>query len=619
MRISSVSSFNNISYNNKNVLNKDNNVNKSSVSVPINSNSLSEAIGRSQVISFSGYNYRDGRFVIHKCDEAFSNNIDEISYDRKDGSYVRTTTTKKGVLISQEEYYPKQNLEILTEVNNKKTTKIKKFADKTITETYDEKGRQIYYKDENHDGNTHIENTEFGRNRKVIRDLNNGRQESIRVVDLRTGKDTSAREVCEHTYHDKATDTYVTYNLVTGDVYVEEKFGLNDVRLYRKEYYEGTTNLKQFIHHNDKTGGEDITNYGENSIRTSFISVSKNGREQTVYEYASDGKTVEKHIHQVFDRKDNLKQETYFIPRTDIIQSHIDYKGDETIVTTYNKKPNIPASKEYFDGDFLYRKIKYHSDGMTEAIVENYGEDGSKDVTRRTEEGRKFLYEEIDANDNVLQRIEYYTDTQKPKKITDFNIETGEHTVSHFRNKEKHPYRTVEFDKNNQRKTVTDFYLYTEVPRLRREYNPDGSYTEKNYDEFGDEVSSQDYSADGTKKNQGAEHRANIGNTRFSKNRTLSDDEVLDRITAIVTRADGHISRISDREWAAFSRIVGPVGKDAANNPKYLRKEDFIDMTSETFRPLSKKFHPDINVNNPKVEQYSKIFVILNVLYKRNK
>ena len=106
-----ISAINSLYSNYNNVLSNKNNINTTNTISSTNSilkNSLAEAIGRSQVVSFSGSNRTDGDMVYHECDEGIGGYVDDIKYNKVDGSYVRTTTTHRGTLVSKEEYYPQE-------------------------------------------------------------------------------------------------------------------------------------------------------------------------------------------------------------------------------------------------------------------------------------------------------------------------------------------------------------------------------------------------------------------------------------------------------------------------------------------------------------------------------
>ena len=97
------------------------NINKASkssaiISNNLNSSPMSELIGRSQVVSFSASNKISGSLFEHECSEMFKEK-DRIVYNKQDGSLTHQIFRRDGTLKRQEEYYPKDDTEIITRVD----------------------------------------------------------------------------------------------------------------------------------------------------------------------------------------------------------------------------------------------------------------------------------------------------------------------------------------------------------------------------------------------------------------------------------------------------------------------------------------------------------------------
>ena len=628
MKISAINSLYN-SYNN--FLSNKNNINTTNVISSTNSilkNSLAEAIGRSQIVSFSGSNRTDGDMVYHECDEGIGGYVDDIKYNKIDGSYVRTTTTHRGTLVSKEEYYPQEKKEVRTNVKNSITYKTTRIPGILVREEFDEKKRPIFYEKNISNGISHQEITEYDKNRRIIQKFNRDELKSIQVIDLRTGKPTTQRELAENTKYDAETDTYLTYNMVTGKVYVEEKFKPNGVRQYRTEYFEHANQIEKQTVYNEKTGGEDTTVYREDGSKEAFISVSKNRREERVYEYDEDGYTITSQTLNIYNRNGEIRSETNYKPRTNTILSKTEYKkNNEKQVTTYSQRPNVPFESTFYKGNNVTFKVQYQPDGENYLYSEEYLDDGETLYTHYDKESRVLTEDIADSSSFIYEHIDYSPENGKIRRIINYNKKTGSRTEQIYKNGTKYPDRVAKYDKNDKPIEITDYYLRSRIPAKKRVFAKDGSFVLITYNEFGEEQGRRAYNADSENSYQRTNERSRaqrsqssgVNNRRTAKTQEELDFEAALRIQKIVTSADLDILDVPDEDWEALSRIVGAVRNDENENPIYLKKQDFFNMNSEMFRPLTKRFHPDINTDADDKNKSGQIFVILNALYRRNK
>ena len=139
MKISAVNSVNNkyFTYNSQKINNK---ASDSIKEIP--ANSMSEAIGRSQLVAFKGQNYVDGANITHECNELLKNIKETINYNKEDGSYIHTVTAYDGSLKAKEEYYPQIGKEIITRVTKNGTIETTKFPSGCMTTHTDVQGRE---------------------------------------------------------------------------------------------------------------------------------------------------------------------------------------------------------------------------------------------------------------------------------------------------------------------------------------------------------------------------------------------------------------------------------------------------------------------------------------------
>ena len=84
----------------------------------------------------------------------------------------------------------------------------------------------------------------------------------------------------------------------------------------------------------------------------------------------------------------------------------------------------------------------------------------------------------------------------------------------------------------------------------------------------------------------------------------LSDDEVLDHVLDVISSSHKSISEITIQEWNKIAKIVG------LENYKEL-----LNMDKDTYRKLSKKFHPDLQSDEAMKAYGEKMFKIIQNLY----
>ena len=71
--------------------------------------SMSEALGRSQVVSFNGTNRVKNTKFIHDCSD--SSGKEQIVYDRETGIFTHSTYSHSGKLVRKEEFDPQNQIQ----------------------------------------------------------------------------------------------------------------------------------------------------------------------------------------------------------------------------------------------------------------------------------------------------------------------------------------------------------------------------------------------------------------------------------------------------------------------------------------------------------------------------
>ena len=588
---------------------KEQNKNKTTTNInnyKIANNTISEAIGRSQVVSFSGINKTSGNTFEHDCSEVFGDK-EHISYNKDDGSFTHQIFRRNGSLKRQEEFYPQDNTEIITTVNEYgDKTVISRFRDKTIIEKINSLGQETLYQEKRPNGYEKKIITDNDRQRKIFQEIRNG-QVSTKVLDLKTNKYVRHGELVIDTRYDKYTNTYYTENIVTGQVLKEAKYLPNGKIESLTEYSEETGLPIKEIMQDTTNGGYLEYNYTKDGVRTSFIITSKDGLRKEVIEYGSDGKTITKDIEYKYFKNGNLDYEISYIPNTRIIDEEIVYEdndndNDKYTIYQYNKSPNVPKYAEFYSAGKLLEQIVYFKDGETIRCSRRYKDDGSYIENYYTSNGYRETTKYYTKDGFLYIENEYNRRTGLLKKKIEHNRQTGQSTETHYYEETRLTKRLIIKNKNGEVEEQVDYYEDGKTPKKRITFNYDRSYAETLYDEFGRRTSRIEYNADGSRKV--SPNSNNNTNERKSKNVTV--DEYLKHINDVL--AHDNIQEITKRDWEILAKIL------EVDNADLIEK-----MDSKTYKKLAMKFHPDTNIGNLKLETCEQIIKIINSIYAKRK
>ncbi len=611
MKIQAATPINNISIHkvqkNENIITSNNPTKSDSIL----RNSLSEAIGRSQLVSFSGENRIKGPIFEHSCSE-FLGDKENIYYNKQDGSFRHTVVGRDGQLKRQEEYYPILNKEIVTKVNDGEKTITTKTPSMFRTEKYNENGKQIYFEESTPSGKKMII-TDFEIGRRIIAQETNGKN-FIQVIDLKTNLPVTTGDLVLQRFYDKETDSYLTENLITGQILKKEKYRANNKYDSVIEYAPGTGNVTREYVYDPKSGGYFDSTYYDTGARKKLVKTSKNGRKKDIYKFAQDGKTILSRVILEFGKYDKLECETVYIPGTDIIDRQTVYGEEVCTKYKFRKSPNVPQSAEnYIDGR-LVEEIKFQKDGETYEYSRQYKEDGAFRDNFYNRYGYKTHSKSYTADNFLYQYAEYNPDTEYAIRSIDYDKLTGTRKETLYDEKTGYAKKIILSDANGRTKEINEFFIGTTNLKSKIEYNADGSFLYTRFDETGAVLGRDEYNADGTKKyyNQSGSGRQNYGNYSYTtgsrssthKETALSEEEVIEHILNVTSSTGKSISEITPKEWAKLAEIL------EIENPN-----DLMRLDKETYRRLSKKFHPDLQQGEAQKAYGEKLFKIIHNLY----
>ncbi len=624
MKITAVNIVDSNAINRKNYIKDKNNITNTINQTDLLRNSLSEAAGRSQVVSFHG-------LIDDSITNDFKKNLglgDKISinFNKGTGDFIRTITRPDGSLKSREEYYPRLNKQIITTSDKTVTTQETKTPDGVYTIKRDNKNREIFYEEKLNNGQTYTVTTEYDKYRRIEEKLFNGERRSIKVIDIRTNEPVYSGKMVMKEVVIPEKGIKRIQNILTDAVYSEEKTKPNGTLLYFfKNYPE--TNIHSYLRaYNKQTGGYNETYFNENGKRTSLEKTSKNGKNVETYKFDNDGKTVLSHFEQIFSRHGDIETEIIYTDASKKIEKLTNYRGTKSDVYIYKNSPNVPEYADFYDAIGLYKHIDYQNDGKTFKHKIEYFNEGEIHETEYFTNGKTKKLSKQDDTGYTYEVSTYFTNG-KIQTLTKFNKTDDTCVQEIYDNGERYPKQKLTQGADGKLTELISYYKGTKIPAETRKYHEDGSYRRILHDYQGNSVSEKEYYANGREKNYKTEGN-NRNNSAFNHNtrrkpfifvdidmedtakpsKQTPDDQSLNNILNIAANNDMDINDISEYDWQVLSRLTGV--DDI---------EELKTMNTKTYRPLAKKFHPDVNKDNPNIEQCNKIMTIINALYDRNK
>lgn len=597
-----------------------NNINSKNSKSEIEKNSLSEVIGRSQVVSFSGTNKTIGKVFEHECSE-LRGNKEHIKYDKTDGSLVHEILRKDGTLYKKEEYYPADETEIITTVDDDgKKTIITKFKDKRIQDDYDNTNRLTQSHTKYINGDEEKEITDYDLQRKIILHKK-GNKTQISVLDLETNLFVTSGDKAKVIVYDEETDTYLTINVVTGKVYKEAKYMANETLLSLVEYAENSDKIARKITYSKRKNGYNEEIYDENGILRKYVFTSLDRKSQRITEYDKDGITPIKDV-QYTKEKDKTITVTNYKPGTNNIIDKYVYNAKNQknyIYYKYHNAINTVKRAEYYIDGKLNKIVEYYEDGKSIAKVTRYLDNSTYFETYYTR-SKDVKYKKYYKNDGTIYaETEYSTATGNIIKEIKYDLFTKGCSEKYFNETTRKLEKTIKKDNNNNIIEEVYFYEDGETPKKSIKYSKDGSYSVTYYNEEGRKIKVEEYNADNTHKNNSNSNdthvNSNSSETFYSANsdQSLYKKQIKLKLLRKINNSLAHnnIKAISLNEWTAFSEIVGI--RDI---------KSLMLMENDTYKELAKKFHTDTNKDTEDTEISEEIIRIINSLhtfYKKNK
>lgn len=588
-----------------NKINKVNNkkqTEQNQINKQLSNNTLSEAIGRSQVVSFSGTNKNKSTMFEHECSELFGDR-EHIIYNKQTGSFKHQIFAKDGTLKSQEEFYPEKNTEITTKISEQG---IKTVTRKTPTYTSVEKtnadGNQIYFEEADTNGNSKKIVTDFQRGRKVFYTSNDGR-ETVKVFDIKANEFVTTGDLVIDRTYDKNLDIYFTRNIITGQVLREEKYKPNGKLEYQTDYSPKTNKkIKKIVEDREEGGYHEYT-YNDYGVQLSYKRTSKNGRNIRVMLFHDDGKTIRSDVEFDYARNGKLEYKTKYTPNTGIIEEETSFdteRPNSYTVYFYKPLPNVPVTAEYYDAGELTEELRFQKDGKTLAFMRKHHRDGSRTESIYNEKGIQESTKYFDKNNFLYLIKEYNFQTGILTRRIDYDKESGCIVETHYNEATRKPKKQILRASDNTIKQYIEYYSNGTKERKVINYNNDGSYSATLYDEDGNILQTGDFNADGTRKQTRRRTNYQDNTSQSASKKPETQDEFYSRIISHL--AHNNKKKIDEEDWITLANLLGVDDPDKIKN-----------ISKDTYRKLASIYYPDLHPDNEEI--CTKILQILNILY----
>lgn len=615
MKISFNPSINNKQVNN---LDKDKNQVNTVNNTEIQKNSMAETIGRSQV-SFGATNKSNRTIFEHSCGGKFGfTEKDVITYNKETGSLKHEIYRTNGKLRETQEFFPFDRSEIITTIDEDG----KKVIKTTTPEFYqiektDSKGREIFLRNEDYtNGELYTRTTDYKRQRCVERtQKDKSSPEVVQVTDLRTNTLVTTGELVSDKRFDKQTNTYITENIVTKQVLETEQLKSNGKLLKYVTYVEGSGLVSSEKTYDASTGGYEERIYsgmGRNHL-VKKITTSKDGRIEHIKEYEADGITEKSSVRYFKLKSGDLDRIEAYFPGTSKIDYEEDYYDSSYIRTEYSKSPNVPQKQsEYtYDTNILLNETIFYNDGKTKFQYTEYKENGSYNVSTFTAQEILSKVERYSSDDFLNSVEEYNTRTGYRVKLNRFDRNNGCEYWYMFNPNTGKLTKASTYNRNGDLEETTEYYQDGKTPRIKANYNFDGSYTETRYNEDGTIKSRIEFDKYGRKKEPNYEYkRQQTHSTSYSqqKQTTETEAEFLKRIGDITANTQARIiDEFKTSDWQRLASILG------VNNVESIQH-----MDRATYKKLAMSFHPDRFPDNEEAQKRGeKLFQIINNIYEQ--
>lgn len=553
----------------------------------ISANSLSEAIGRSQV-AFKGINKIDktGTFK-HECVE--KGEKEKISYDPKTGNLKHEKFSKKGEFLSSIEYNNATQTRVITEKKeNGQTEIITEEKGSKKTQLFSAKGNPLKEVIEPSFGSPKITTWDYKKGRKFVTEYDN-----TRVYDLKTDKEIFFGDLVYVEKDDKVKNTKTTYNIRTGNIIKEEHYDKKGKLLNEIEFDEASGKITKRTEYGKRDGEYRTFEYNKKNFRlTSSVEATNRGKNVRTKTFDPYTTKLISDFEEIFD-DDVLVGEIEYYTGTDKAKISKVYNEETCEISYFGLNGNIEKFEVREDGApiqvDLYdkktgkkAKTVYTDYQRNKRIIDTYNIKGN--VSRRIIQStvNDFLFEEtiFGLNGNPRKKTKWNEITKGCQ--TEYYNENG------IRNKK------IETDYFNNPSKETTYYSDGETPKNEKVFYSNGESIYTEFDENGKVKKTTIFDKNGREKDFSYDQpKSRTRNYDFSSNSTsqTSTDKkreakinFLNKIlNAVSSRRDDDFYRLETRDWQTLAKILG------CEDYKLLEKGD----KKECIR-LIKIYHPDI-------------------------
>ncbi|MBR2068626.1 MAG: hypothetical protein IJ877_02575 [Candidatus Gastranaerophilales bacterium] len=602
MKISNISPKNSTFYTKKNIASTKALINNNKYE--LSNNTLSEAIGRSQV-SFNGKFGKNSLTYTYDSQEPFGNK-DHIIYNKEDGSFTIETITKQATIVRH--YDPKNSEETITKTTKDyvsfKQNSPQYFSHrKTATD-----GTVLYsYVLEKSTNNSLEFINDEDLKRQIIIRTENGRKD-VRIRDLETNSYVYSGEKAWIKETDEEAACEITKNAIT-DVIVRKESLSNGTDYFLEEYYEDTGYLAREVYY-DKAGELfcDV-NYDRYGNILSRKMRTRNKKIEEYIQYAQNG-SEEIHTKKYFDRRGNIARNTTFYPNTDKIQKDLLYNQDTIEEINYNRYPNRALSSHIYDKaeGTLLEETNFYEDGTTPKTTITYRNSGFKVKTSYSRNGFPKILEKYTSTDFLVYVEEYRENSAIRAKTTRINPLSQTVTSYEYDNTGEFPVYKFVYDKDGNIIESAYYYPHSDNVNVKYEFK-DGYKTEYVY--------SRDGHFQGSKKEKYRIEKQYDSETDFkifTGNNLLNEPgiskeerkEILEKISSVLGSAVGDYSSITKKEWQVVLEAL------ELDELAELEK-----MDKSLYRKLAKKCHNDLHQDDPSKENDC-LFNIISYFHDKN-
>lgn len=501
MKLSAIELVNNLQNTTFNKTQTKKSVNNFKSTNSIASNTLQEAIGRSQV-SFNGIGRLTKKGFTYEQKYPLSDAGEDIKYNLSTGELDYLEYNSNGEATKAIKFNPNTKTSVMYEYNDDySTTKTTISKESTIIETKDKDGRQIYLETRNKKGKE-VSETDYDRKRKVITTTPRNSKPKIEVFDLTTGKSVKSGPLVEDTTQ-VSPGVFETRNIITGQLYKKEEC-LSNKHVKITEYSKTTGKIAREI---DVYKGEStLTEFNEKGLKEKRTITSKDGNTKTIIKYDKDGIREISKVENEYDLDRKLKTQTIYRPNSNEIQMVIEIAkgGKERTYHYYSSVPNARIYSETKLGDRLVKRVEYYDNEKSPKKITLYNKDKSYKEQYYKESGKYPLNEihYFDTKNNMFRVEKYDTSTGNIEEIIEQHPNLDNYsTIERYDTASGNIYMK---DTINDKNLIIERVFFNEGGKTTRKiikYNEDRSFRVIYCDEFGKQIGVKDFNADKTPKN----------------------------------------------------------------------------------------------------------------------